>query len=110
MSENTKEIKFKIIEVKEVNIPERNLKFFAYKTVGKGGRKLDVRFVRNCPNVPTEPCTIVCDPDDCNVSTTRLYPILWVKKVLRIEATKTKSNVTDFFDVDAPDSENGEPF
>ena len=64
------ETKFKIIEVKEITTKDGK-KFKAYKTIGKGGRKLDVRFVMSCSNVPTEPCTIVCDEDDCNVDTTR---------------------------------------
>lgn len=105
------EKKFKIIEVKEVNIPDKGLKFNAYKTVGKGGRKMDVRFVRNCPNVPTEPCTIVVDSEDCNVDVTRQYPILWVKKVLRCEETVHRSNVNDFFNFDEPElTPDGTPF
>ena len=104
------ELKFKIIEVKEVSIPERGLKFNAYKTVGKGGRKMDVRFVRGCTNVPTEPCTIVVNAEDCNVDTTRQFPVLWVKQVLRIEETVRKNNVADFFDFDDADSPEGEPF
>lgn len=105
------ERKFRIIEVKEVNIPDRNLKFNAYKTVGKGGRKMDVRFVRGCTNVPTEACTIVVDENECNVDTSRRFPILWVKNVLRIEATEHRNNVSDFFDFDASDDPvNGEPF
>ena len=104
------EVKFNIIEVKDINIPEKNLKFKAYKTVGKNGRKMDVRFVRNCSNVPEEPCTIVCNAEDCNVDTTRLYPILWVKNVLRIEHTERKSNLKDFFEVGESVNPNGEPF
>lgn len=103
--------KFHIIEVKEVNIPERGLKFNAYKTVGKGGRKMDVRFVRDCANIPKEPCVIVVDENDCNVDTTRRFPILWVKNVKSIEEIQHKSNVDDFFDFDesAPNPD-GEPF
>lgn len=103
------ELKFKIIEVKEVSIPERGLKFNAYKTVGKGGRKMDVRFVRGCTNVPTEPCTIVVDAENCNVDVTRQYPVLWVKDVLRIEETVRKSNVSEFFDFDDEDYTDGVP-
>ena len=52
------EVKFKIIEVKEITAKNGN-KFTAYKTVGKGGKKLDVRFTKACKNVPTSTCTIV---------------------------------------------------
>lgn len=94
------ETKFKIIEVKEITTKDGK-KFKAYKTIGKGGRKLDVRFVMSCSNVPTEPCTIVCDEDDCNVDTTRQYPILWVKDVKRLEAFERKNNLSEFFDTEA---------
>lgn len=103
--------RFHIIEVKEVNIPERGLKFNAFKTVGKGGRKMDVRFVRDCANIPKEPCVIVVDENDCNVDTTRRFPILWVKNVKSIEEIQHKSNVDDFFDFDEPaPNPDGEPF
>lgn len=92
------EVKFKIIEVTDVNLPDGK-KFKGYKTVGKGGRKMDVRFVRDCKNVPTAPCTIVVEADNANVDTTRQYPILWVKDVIRCEESEhKKSNLADFFD------------
>lgn len=94
------ETKFKIIEVKEITTKDGK-KFKAYKTIGKGGRKLDVRFVQSCSNVPTEPCTIVCNEDDCNVDTTRQYPILWIKDVIRLEAFERKNNLSEFFDTEA---------
>lgn len=90
------EVKFKIIEVKEITAKNGN-KFTAFKTVGKGGKKLDVRFVRTAKNVPSEPCTIVVLKENANVDTTRIYPILWIKTVERIEATERKNNLDDFF-------------
>lgn len=104
------EIKFKIIEVKDIetkDVPPR--KFKAYKTVDKTGRKMDVRFTRECSNVPTEPCTIVCDTQDCNVDTRRQYPILWVKDVQRIETLERKSNVSEFFEDEPDELANGVP-
>ena len=105
------EIKFKIIEVKDIetkDVPPR--KFKAYKTVDKTGRKMDVRFTRECSNTPSEPCTIVCDTQDCTVDTRRQFPILWIKNVQRIEPLERKSNVSEFFDDEPPESVNGEPF
>ena len=90
------ERKFKITEVKEITANNGN-KFNAFKTIANGGRKMDVRFVRNCKNVPTEPCVIVCDENDCNVDTTRQYPILWIKNVISIEPFERKNNISDFF-------------
>ena len=91
------EREFKIIEVKEITTTDGK-KFNAYKTIGKGGRKMDVRFVKGANNVPTEPCIIVCEEDDCNVDTTRQYPILWVKNVIRTKPFARTSNVDEYFD------------
>ena len=91
------ERKFKIIEVSDISTKDGK-KFNAYKTLANGGRKMDVRFVRDCPNVPTAPCTIVCDEEQCNVDTTRQYPILWIKSVIRIEPFERKNNISDYFD------------
>ena len=91
------ERKFKIIEVSEITTKDGK-KFNAYKTLANGGRKMDVRFVRNCKNIPTEPCVIVCEEDQCNVDATRQYPILWIKDVVRIEVLERKNNVSEYFD------------
>lgn len=93
------ELKFKIIEVKQVETKDGK-KFKAYKTIGKNGKKMDVRFTQECNNVPTEPCTIVCDENECNVDTSRVYPILWVKNVIRLEAFERKNNVAEYFDTE----------
>ena len=93
------ERKFKIIEVNEITTKDGK-KFKAYKTIGKGGRKMDVRFVRDCNNVPTEPCVVVVNEENCNVDTTRQYPILWIKNVERIEDFERKNNMSDYFDVE----------
>lgn len=93
------ERKFKIIEVKEITTRDGK-KFKAYKTIGKGGRKMDVRFVRDCNNVPTEPCVVVVNEENCNVDTTRQYPILWIKSVERIEGFERKNNTSDYFDAE----------
>lgn len=103
------ELKIRIIEVKDVKLKDGRT-FKAYKTVGKNGRKMDARFVQGCTNVPTEPCFIYVDDNECNVDTTRQYPILWVKNVLRTESFTRKSNVTEFFDTEPPISPDGEEF
>lgn len=89
-------MEFKIIEVKEIQTKDGK-KFKAYKTVGKGGKKLDVRFVQGCTNVPTEPCTIVVARDKANVDKTRVYPILWIKDVIAIKQNERKNNLDEFF-------------
>ena len=94
------EVKFKIIEVKEITAKNGN-KFTAYKTVGKGGKKLDVRFTKTCKNVPISTCTIVVKKENANVDTSRIYPILWVKNVERIEASERRNNIDEFFGEEA---------
>lgn len=93
------ERKFKIIEVNDITTKDGK-KFKAYKTIGKGGRKMDVRFVRDCNNVPTEPCVVVVNEENCNVDISHQYPILWIKSVERIEGFERKSNMSDYFDVE----------
>lgn len=90
-----KEIKIRVIEVKEVTTKNGN-KFNAYKTVDKRGKKLDLRFTKEVTLLPKMPCTIIVDDDKCNVSTNREYPILWVQEVKRIEESQRKSNVSDY--------------
>ena len=89
-------MKIKVIEVKEIKTNDGK-QFMAYKTVGKGGRKMDLRFVKGCQNIPTEPCYIEVEDDDANVDTTRQYPIVWVKQVKSILPFERKSNLSDFF-------------
>lgn len=93
------ERKFKIIKVNDITTKDGK-KFKAYKTIGKDGRKMDVRFVRDCNNVPTEPCVVVVNEENCNVDTTRQYPILWIKSVERIEDFQRKNNMPDYFDAE----------
>lgn len=93
------ERKFKIIEVNDITTKDGK-KFKAYKTTGKGGRKMDVRFVRDCNNVPTEPCVVVVNEENCNVDISHQYPILWIKNVERIEGFERKNNMSDYFDVE----------
>ena len=91
--------KFKVIEVKEVTCKTGN-KFIAYKTLTKGNRKIDLRFRKEIPSdqLPKEPCYIIVDDDKCNVDTTRLHPILWIKEIVAIEPFEYNNNIDDFFD------------
>lgn len=99
---NVAERKFKIISVQEITTKDGK-KFNAYKTLANGGRKMDVRFVRDCKILPKEPCVIIVKETDCNVDTTRQYPILWIKDVIRIEDFERKNNVAEYFDNDDND-------
>lgn len=91
------EREFKIVEVKEVQLTNGQ-SFNAYKTIAKQGKKMDVRFVKTCKNIPTEPCVIVVNEDDVNVDTTKQYPVLWVKNVIEIKPLERRNNISDYFD------------
>lgn len=99
------ERKIKILQVNEITAKNGN-KFLAYKTIGKNGRKLDVRFVRDCANVPKEPCIIVVKNENANVDESRIYPIVWVKNVERIEKYERKSNLDEYFNDDNVETVN----
>lgn len=90
-------MKIKVIEVKKIKTNDGK-QFDAFKTIGKGGRKMDLRFVQGCNNIPTEPCFIEVNDEDANVDTTRQYPILWVKNVQSIIPFERKNNLKDYFD------------
>lgn len=90
------EVSIKLVEVSEREHEGR--KFNVYKVLAKGGKKMDCRFVRTCENVPTQPCVMICNEDDVNVDTTRMYPTLWVKHVIRTEELVRKSNFGTYFD------------
>ena len=97
MEENrtaTKEIE--IVRVKEVKY--NNTAFLAYHAVDKNGRLIDVKFVKGCQNVPTEPCIIVVRTDNMNVDTRRRYPCLWVKNVEQIKpVVYNNSSLDEYF-------------
>lgn len=96
-------IEFKIIEVKEITAKNGN-KFKAYKTVGKGGRKLDVRFVQDCSQIPKEPCIIGVLRSNANVDKSRVFPILWIKDVEYIKENERKNNLDEFFGDDTEEA------
>ena len=102
-------INIKIIEAKEIT-PANGRKFMAFKTVDKNGKKMDVKFTRDCKNVPSECCELIVDASQANVDTNRQYPCLWIKEVLEIKPLERKSNMADFFDTDEDDGPNGVPF
>lgn len=96
------EMKIRIIEVKEVKTNDGR-KFNAYKALTKHGEKMDVKFTQECNLTPKEPCVIVVDPLKANVSTRKIFPVLWVKEVIRIEENVRTSNVGDYFGEDEPE-------
>ena len=76
--------KFKIVKIEEIQTKEGR-RFNTYKTVDKRGNFMDVKFRKDCKNVPTERCVIAVNEDDWNVDDQRQYPVLWIKQVQAVE-------------------------
>lgn len=98
-----KEIKIKVTNVRDVDYNGR--KFKAYHCLDGDGNNVELKFTRECHNVPTERCFIYVDSDKVNVNRKKEYPVVWVKDVNRIEPISRSSSVEKFFGV-AEDSEN----
>lgn len=93
MEENRTTKEIEIVRVKEVKY--NNTAFLAYQAVDKNGILIDVKFVKGCQNVPTEPCIIVVRTDNMNVDTRRRYPCLWVKNVEQSKPIVHKKSTLD---------------
>lgn len=103
-----KELKIKVIEVKDVTTRDGR-KFKAYRCVDGKGNAMDLKFVQTAHNVPTERCYIFVDSDKVNVSHRGEYPVAWVKDVNRIELLqKETTNAEDYFS--SGDEEAASPF
>lgn len=85
----------KVVKVTPIETKDGK-KFTAYKTVGKDGKLLDLRFRRDVTNTPTEPCVIVVADGNANVDTTRQYPVVWVNEIEEIKPLERKSNIDEF--------------
>lgn len=97
-----KEIKIKVTKVRDVDYQGK--KFKAYQCLDGDGNTVDLKFTRDCHNVPTERCFIYVDSDKVNVNRKKEYPVVWVKDVNRIEPIEKGNGVEKFFGVD--DDEN----
>jgi len=98
MANEVKELKIKVSQVKDCTTKDGR-KFKAYRCVGSNGDTMDLKFTRDCHNVPTERCWILVDSDKVNVSRRGEYPVTWVKDINRVEPLGTgKTNAADYFD------------
>ena len=90
--------KFKIAKVNEIKAHNGST-FNAYKTVDKNGRFMDLKFQKQCHNVPDSPCWIYVTDENFNIDSNRQFPVMWVKDVEKIEPiAPVSSNVSDYFD------------
>lgn len=102
-----KEVKIKIVEVKDVKLPN-GIGFKAYRCALKDGNVMDLKFQRAAHNIPTERCWIYVSEGNFNVSRRKEYPVVWVKDVNRIEPLAAKAADTSLFL--AADEDEANPF
>lgn len=76
------------VKVKQLETKEDKRKFNVYKGVSKDGTLIDVKFTREVKTLPTEDSMIEVDTNDMNIAKNRVYPVIWIKKVISITPMK----------------------
>ena len=65
--------------------------FIAYKTVLKDGKKYDLRFKKECQNIPLKSCIAYVKAENISVDYRYQYPRVWIANV---EMTKDYSVIS----------------
>lgn len=86
------------VSVKTVKYAGENQEesFLAYKAFTKKGW-MDLRFTKEVENAPTKNCFIYVEKENLNVNKTGRFPIVWVKKIEKIEEITFTQKVEDYF-------------
>lgn len=94
----------KIMEVKVIvsgtYTNKEGEEFIGYKTVLKDGKKYDLRFKKDCQNIPTKNCIAYVKKENISIDYRYQYPRVWIANV---EMTKEYSvlsgeRVSELFD------------
>ena len=88
------------IYVKEGEKKADGKKFNYYKTTDKQGKLVDVRFTKECRNIPTKTSMIVVKAENINLDIKREYPCYWVKAIEEIREVEYKQNDLPFEEVE----------
>ena len=82
-------------------IQNGNSSFMAFKTVDKKGNKYDLKFKKDCKNIPTESCFIVVDSANVNYDARKLYPVYWISNQVEeiIPFEKEEKTFEELFEV-----------
>ena len=91
------EKRIKIVEVKNIETKDGK-KFTAFKALDKNGKRIDCKFTRTVLNVPTQRCFIYVDDDAFNVDERKEFPVLWVKRINKIENIESENATNKYFD------------
>lgn len=73
--------------------------FLAFKGLTKKGW-YDLKFRKEVENVPEMSCIIYVNKEDVNINRQQKFPVIWVKKIQKIEELKFEQNIDDYFDED----------
>lgn len=86
------------IEVKASDVTKRDgTTFVAFKGLTKKGW-CDLKFKKECLNVPTHSGIIYVLETNVNVNRTQKFPVIWVENVEKFEEFAFTQNVADYFD------------
>ena len=78
---------------------EDGTEFVSFKAFTKKG-KMDIKFVKDCKNVPVKSCYIFVDRTKMNVNRQARFPVIWVQEVEKIEEFPDRTNkLDDLFDL-----------
>lgn len=81
-------------------------KFYTYKTFSKNGRAVEVKFTQESGFNTKEDCIIEVLEGKCDLNTSGMYPVLWIRKVERVvpkeeidaeRAVKNAKKLEEFF-------------
>ena len=100
MNETTRKIKIKVTPKKTAD----GRSFNTYKTFSKNGRAVEVKFRKECKNIPEKDCFVICNEDDMNLNVSGEFPVMWIRSIVDTEDLETASaeanrkRLADFFD------------
>ena len=95
-----------LIRTTEKTTKDGSKKFYTYKTFSKNGRVVEVKFTQESGFNSKTDCIIECQSDKCDLNTSGLYPVLWIRDVERIvpkdeidaeRAEKNAKKLSDYF-------------
>ena len=95
-----------LIKTTEKTTTDGSKKFYTYKTFSKNGRAVEVKFTQESGFNSKTDCVIECKTVNCDLNTSGMYPVLWVRAVERIvpkeeidaeRAEKNAKKLADFF-------------
>ena len=87
-------------KVEFVNEKGESDSFLSFKTYGKNGQKLDVRFTKSCPKekLPTKSCIIKVEDEDLIVDERTKFTVVWVKDIQEVVEYNAQNKIEKYFD------------